>query len=145
MPPHSLIILHTDLIHGNVEGLTRLATLVALAREEEKGSPVLYFDARLCYGPQVVRDHAAAARCPLLLANMRAADRNLLPDAQAATILSAGPLRLGVIGELAQALDFAVDRECGAADWVADVLGEALEDYLATHRPVNVRLGRLEA
>jgi 2',3'-cyclic-nucleotide 2'-phosphodiesterase (5'-nucleotidase family) len=31
-----------------------------------------------------------------------------------------------VIGELAQALDFATDRECGVADWMADVLRERM-------------------
>jgi 2',3'-cyclic-nucleotide 2'-phosphodiesterase (5'-nucleotidase family) len=31
-----------------------------------------------------------------------------------------------VIGELAQSLDFATDRECGVADWMADVLRERM-------------------
>ncbi|MEY4531566.1 MAG: hypothetical protein RLZZ156_2287 [Deinococcota bacterium] len=37
-------ILHTNDIHGRIEGLARVATLVAEAREETK-HPVLYFDA----------------------------------------------------------------------------------------------------
>jgi 2',3'-cyclic-nucleotide 2'-phosphodiesterase (5'-nucleotidase family) len=50
------------------------------------------------YGPQVVRDHAAAAGYPLVLANLRGPDGCLLPGAQPSVILSAGPLRLGLIG-----------------------------------------------
>jgi 2',3'-cyclic-nucleotide 2'-phosphodiesterase (5'-nucleotidase family) len=135
MPSHSLALLHTNDIHGRVEGLARIATLVERTREEEKGGPVLYFDAgdaeeptsrlsnltrgsamhRLLsvagcdaavagngawvrYGPQVLRDYAAKARYPLLLANLRTTDGNLLPGVQPATILYAGSLRLGVIG-----------------------------------------------
>jgi 2',3'-cyclic-nucleotide 2'-phosphodiesterase (5'-nucleotidase family) len=146
MPPHSIIILHTNDIHGNVHGLARIATLVEQKRQEEEGSPVLYFDAGdaeepssrlsnltkgsamhrllgaagcdaavvgnggwLRYGPQVVRDHAAAARYPLLLANLRGPDGNLLPGAQPAVILSAGSLRLGLIGMTAAIHAFSQD------------------------------------
>ncbi len=41
----SLIILHTNDIHGRVEGLARIATLVEQTRAENPGVPVLYFDA----------------------------------------------------------------------------------------------------
>ena len=135
MPPHLLILLHTNDIHGNVGGLARIATLVEQTRREEEGAQVLYLDAgdveeptsrlsnltkgtamhRLLsmagcdaavvgngawirYGPQVVRDHAAKARYPLLLANLRTAQGNPVPGAQPATRLQAGSLRLGVIG-----------------------------------------------
>jgi formamidopyrimidine-DNA glycosylase len=137
-PAHTikhLIILHTNDIHGRVEGLARVAALVQRTREEEKGSPVFYFDAGdveeptcrlsnltsgsamhrllsaagcdaaavgnggwLRYGPQVVGDHADAARYPLLQANLRVSDGNLLPGTQPAAILRAGPLRVGLIG-----------------------------------------------
>ena len=39
-----LIILHTNDIHGHVEGLARIATLVAQIREENSDVPVLFFD-----------------------------------------------------------------------------------------------------
>ena len=39
-----LIVLHTNDIHGRVEGLARIATLVARIRAENPGTPVLYFD-----------------------------------------------------------------------------------------------------
>lgn len=40
----SLIILHTNDIHGRVEGLARIATLVAQIKDENPETPVLYFD-----------------------------------------------------------------------------------------------------
>ncbi len=40
----SLIILHTNDIHGRIEGLARIATLVEQTRAENPGIPVLYFD-----------------------------------------------------------------------------------------------------
>jgi 2',3'-cyclic-nucleotide 2'-phosphodiesterase (5'-nucleotidase family) len=58
------------------------------------------------YGPQVVRDHAAKARYPLLLANLQTADGNPIPGAQPATCLQAGSLRLGVIGVSANMHDY---------------------------------------
>jgi 2',3'-cyclic-nucleotide 2'-phosphodiesterase (5'-nucleotidase family) len=39
-----LIILHTNDIHGRVEGLSRIATLVERIRAEDPAMPVLYFD-----------------------------------------------------------------------------------------------------
>jgi 2',3'-cyclic-nucleotide 2'-phosphodiesterase (5'-nucleotidase family) len=115
MPPHSLTLLHTNDIHGRVEDLARITTLVEQTRGEEESAPVLYFDAgdaeeptsrlsnltrgsamhRLLsvagcdaavagngawvrYGPQVLRDYAAQARYPLLLANLRTLERNRL-------------------------------------------------------------------
>src|SRR5947209_16643401 len=39
-----LIILHSNDIHGRVEGLTRIATLVEQVRADNPGVPVLYFD-----------------------------------------------------------------------------------------------------
>lgn len=45
MPPHSLVILHANDIHGRVEGIARIASLVEQARREDGDSPVLYFDA----------------------------------------------------------------------------------------------------
>jgi len=135
MPPYSLTLLHTNDIHGRVEGLARIATLVEQARHQEKDAPVLYIDAGdvedptsplsnltkgsamhrllsvagcdaavtgngawLRYGPQVVGEHAGVARYPLLLANLRTSNGRLLPGAQAATMLRAGALRLGLIG-----------------------------------------------
>jgi 2',3'-cyclic-nucleotide 2'-phosphodiesterase (5'-nucleotidase family) len=143
MPPQSLVILHTNDIHGHVEGLARIATLVERTRVEEKGRPVLYFDAGdveepssrlsnltkgsamhrllsvagcdaavtgngawLRYGPQVVGDHARAARYPLLLANLRTSDGNLLAGAPPSTILNAGPLQLGLVGVCADMNEF---------------------------------------
>ncbi len=44
----SLIILHTNDIHGRVEGLARIATLVDQVRAENPGVPVLYFDLGDC-------------------------------------------------------------------------------------------------
>lgn len=40
-----LIILHSNDIHGRVEGLARIATLVEQVRADNPGVPVLYFDA----------------------------------------------------------------------------------------------------
>ena len=39
-----MIILHTNDIHGRVDGLARVATLVERIRGEGRGAPVLYFD-----------------------------------------------------------------------------------------------------
>ena len=39
-----IVILHTNDIHGRVEGLARIATLVAQYRAENASTPVLYFD-----------------------------------------------------------------------------------------------------
>ena len=52
----------------------------------------------LRYGPQVLREHAAAARYPLLVANLRALDGGQLNGTRSTTVVEAGPLRLGLIG-----------------------------------------------
>ncbi len=39
-----LIILHTNDIHGRVEGLSRIATIVERIRAENQDVPVLFFD-----------------------------------------------------------------------------------------------------
>ena len=39
-----LIILHTNDVHGRVEGLSRIATLVERIRSDSRDMPVLYFD-----------------------------------------------------------------------------------------------------
>ncbi|MFQ5856180.1 MAG: bifunctional metallophosphatase/5'-nucleotidase [Anaerolineae bacterium] len=134
-----LIILHTNDIHGRVEGLARVATLVDRIRAENSDIPVLYFDLGDCedtssrlsnltkgtamhrlltvagcdaaavgnaawlrYGPQVLREHAEAARYPLLLANLRAADGSLMPGIQPTATLDLGRLRLGLVGVTAE-------------------------------------------
>jgi len=38
------IILHTNDLHGRVEGLARISTLAEQIRAENRGVPVLYFD-----------------------------------------------------------------------------------------------------
>ncbi len=40
----SLTILHTNDIHGRLEGLARIATLIEQIRAESQGLPVLFFD-----------------------------------------------------------------------------------------------------
>ena len=40
----AFIILHTNDIHGRVEGLSRIATLIEQIRAEKPDVPVLYFD-----------------------------------------------------------------------------------------------------
>jgi len=133
------IVLHTNDIHGRIEGLARVATLVARIRAENAGLPVLYLDAGdleepsirlsnltkgtamhrllsvagcdaavvgnaapLRYGPQVLAEHARAARYPLLLANLRTPDGAPLPGTTPHALLdvggSQGGLRLGLIG-----------------------------------------------
>jgi 2',3'-cyclic-nucleotide 2'-phosphodiesterase (5'-nucleotidase family) len=131
----SLIVLHTNDIHGRVEGLARIATLVSRIKAENPATPVLYCDcgdveepssrlsnvtkgtamhrllnaagcaaavagngAWLRYGPQVLAEHGAAARYPLLAANLRTHAGELLAGVQPAALLQAGSLRLGVIG-----------------------------------------------
>ena len=102
-----LTILHTNDIHGRIEGLARVATVVGRIRAESD-HPVFYVDAGdveetttrisnitkgaamhrllstagcdvatagnagwLRYGPGVLAEHAAAARHPILLANLK--------------------------------------------------------------------------
>lgn len=131
----SLIILHSNDIHGRIEGMARIATLVEQVRAEHPGIPVLYVDGGdieesaeyisnvtrgvamhrmlsmagcqvatvgnggiLRYGSQLLEEYAAAAQYPLLLANLRTADGEILPGTVPATILEAGSLRIGLIG-----------------------------------------------
>jgi 2',3'-cyclic-nucleotide 2'-phosphodiesterase (5'-nucleotidase family) len=130
-----VIILHTNDIHGRVEGLARVATLVARIRAEHPDTPVLYLDAGdveettsrlsnltkgvamyrllsragcdaatignggpLRYGVEVLAEYAAAARYPLLLANLRTQDGAPLDGTHLRVTLDAGELRLGVVG-----------------------------------------------
>ncbi len=139
----TLIILHTNDIHGRVEGLARIATLVGQIRAENPDTSVFYFDcgdveepssrlsnitkgtamhrllnaagcdaavtgngAWLRYGPQVLAGHGAAARYPLLLANLRTLAGDLFEGVQPVALLQAGPVRLGVIGVSADMPDF---------------------------------------
>jgi 2',3'-cyclic-nucleotide 2'-phosphodiesterase (5'-nucleotidase family) len=50
------------------------------------------------YGPQIVAEQARVARYPLLLANLRTPEGALLPGMHATVLLTAGALRLGLIG-----------------------------------------------
>jgi 2',3'-cyclic-nucleotide 2'-phosphodiesterase (5'-nucleotidase family) len=50
------------------------------------------------YGYQVLADYAKAADYPLLLANLRLPDHEVLPGVQSTILLNAGTLRLGIIG-----------------------------------------------
>jgi 2',3'-cyclic-nucleotide 2'-phosphodiesterase (5'-nucleotidase family) len=130
-----VILLHTNDIHGRVEGLARVATLVARIRAEHPGAPVLYLDAGdieetttrlsnltkgvamhrllslagcdaatignggpLRYGAEIIAEYAAAARYPLLLANLRTQDGAPIAGTRLRVTLDAGDLRLGVIG-----------------------------------------------
>lgn len=129
-----LTVLHTNDIHGRIEGLGRVATLVERARIGADG-PVLYLDAGdveetttrvsnltkgtamhrllnaagcdaatvgnaawLRYGPQVVAAHAAVARYPLLLANLRRADDELVEGARSHVALVRDGVRIGLVG-----------------------------------------------
>jgi|SRR5579863_3632341 len=131
----SLIILHSNDIHGRIEGLARIATLVEQVRTEHPGIPVLYVDGGdieesaeyisnvtrgvamhrllsiagcevatvgnggiLRYGSKLLEEYAAAADYPLLLANLRTVDGEILPGTVPTTILEAGSLRIGFIG-----------------------------------------------
>lgn len=131
----SITILHTNDIHARIEGLARIATLVARVRAGQPGTPALFFDAGdsedtavrlsnltkgaamhrllsaagcdaaavgnaapLRYGPEVLASHAAAARYPLLLANVRQPDGAPLPGVQPSLLIAAGGARLGLIG-----------------------------------------------
>lgn len=138
----SCIILHSNDIHGRLDGLARIATLVERIRADHPDVPVLYVDAgdsedstnrlsnltkgavmhRLLslagcdaavvgnaatvrYGPQVLADHAALARYPLLLANLRLSDGTPVPGVQPSMRLDLGTLRFGLIGITADDID----------------------------------------
>lgn len=130
-----MIILHSNDIHGRIEGLARIATLVDQTRARNAGEPVLYVDlgdieeptqrlssltkgvamhrllsvagcevaavgngGPMRYGPQVLPEYAAAARYPLLVANLRQPDGTVVPGARTSTLLEIGGVRLGLIG-----------------------------------------------
>lgn len=131
----SLTILHTNDVHGRIEGLARIATLVAQIRAAQPGVPTLYLDAGdseetanrlsnltkgaamhrllsaagcdaaavgnaapLRYGHDVLADHAAVARYPLLLANMRLPDGAPVPGVQLTALRELGGVWVGLIG-----------------------------------------------
>lgn len=139
-----VIILHTNDIHGRVEGLARIATLVRRIKEENPDASVLYFDcgdveepsqrlsnltkgaamhrllnlagcdaavsgngAWMRYGPQVLAEHGAVARYPLLLANLRQLNGEVFDGAQETAMVEVGGLRLGLIGLSASFPDLA--------------------------------------
>ena len=58
------------------------------------------------YGPQVLVDHSAAARYPLLLANLRTSNGEPLAGVQPTCLLAAGGVRLGLIGVTADTEDW---------------------------------------
>ncbi len=129
------ILLHTNDIHGRLDGLTGIATMVADIRAANPDTAVLFLDcgdsedtserlsnltkgtsmhrllraagcdaaavgnaALLRYGEAVLPDHAAVARYPFVLANLRMADGSPLPGVQLTAMLRAGALRIGLIG-----------------------------------------------
>lgn len=129
------IILHSNDMHGRIEGLARIATLVAQVRADNPTIPVIYLDAGdseetsqrlsnltkgvamhrllslagcaaatvgnggiLRYSHHILKEYAAVARYPHLLANLRNPDGSLPEGVQATTILEVGALKLGVIG-----------------------------------------------
>ncbi|MBK9944050.1 MAG: bifunctional UDP-sugar hydrolase/5'-nucleotidase [Kouleothrix sp.] len=131
----AITILHTNDIHGRIEGLARVATLVERTRAAQPATPLLYVDAGdseetsvrlsnltkgtamhhllsaagcaaatvgnaapLRYGHQVLADHAAAARYPLLLANLRLPGGAPVPGVQLTHMVAAGGMRLGLLG-----------------------------------------------
>lgn len=130
-----VIILHTNDIHGRVEGLARIATLVSRIKAENPNAAVVYFDcgdveepaqrlsnltkgagmhrllnlascdaavsgngAWMRYGPQVLAEHGATARYPLLLANLRRRNGDLFDGVRETAMAEVGGLRLGLIG-----------------------------------------------
>lgn len=130
-----LVVLHSNDIHGRVDGVARIATMVAEARAADPNTPVLYVDAGdveepsqalsnltkgaamhrllnaagcdaavagngawLRYGPQVLAEHGTVARHPLLLANLRKLNGDLLDGVQPTALLNLGDFRLGLIG-----------------------------------------------
>lgn len=131
----ALILLHTNDIHGRIDGLAQVATMVAKARIANPGTPVLYLDAGdvedssvrlsslskgiamhrllhvagcdaaavgnggiLRYTHAVLPDYASFGDYPLLLANLRTAEGDLLPGVQAGVLIDTGDLMVGLIG-----------------------------------------------
>jgi len=131
----SVTILHTNDIHGRIEGLARVATLVEQVRAAQPDRPALYVDAGdseetasrlsnltkgtamhrllsaagcdaaavgnaapLRYGHQVLVDHAAAARYPLLLANLRLPDGSPVPGVQLTARRELAGIHIGLLG-----------------------------------------------
>lgn len=134
----SFTILHTNDIHGRIEGLARIATMVAEIRAAST-MPVMYFDlgdveetssrissltkgaamhrllrvagcdaatigngGPMRYGHQVLPEYAAAAQYPLVLANLRLPNGDVVPGVQPTALLNVGELRLGLIGVTAE-------------------------------------------
>ncbi len=138
----SFTILHTNDIHGRIEGLARAATLIGghshnLLPNGEWVGRVLIAQAGQ-YAEHVGRIDLAwdgdtlnvlRVAClpvgddlppsPIVLAAIEA------QEAEAARFLDQ------VVGELAQSLDFAEDRECGVANLMADALRVRLQADVA--------------
>ena len=83
-----VIILHTNDIHGRVEGLARVATLVARIRAEHADTPVLYLDAGDV--------EETTSRLSNLTKGVAMHRLLSLAGCDAATIGNGGPLRYGV-------------------------------------------------
>jgi 2',3'-cyclic-nucleotide 2'-phosphodiesterase (5'-nucleotidase family) len=130
-----LIILQSADIHGEIDGLTRIATLVEDVRRENPDTPVLYIDngdsqdrdnwfsahsngvgmyqllsAAGCqasvmsnknikkYGVAILQRYAEVSDFPILVCNLFLPDGKPIPGTAPSTILSAGDLKIGVIG-----------------------------------------------
>lgn len=128
-------ILHSNDIHGRIDGLARIATLVKQERAASPQLPILYLDGGdieessvrlsnltrgtgmhrllaaagcdvatigngglLRYGYEILKEYGEASVFPQLLANLRLPNGMVPEGVQAATILKAGELHLGVIG-----------------------------------------------
>jgi 2',3'-cyclic-nucleotide 2'-phosphodiesterase (5'-nucleotidase family) len=83
-----IIILHTNDIHGRIEGLARVATLVARIRAEHPDTPVLYLDAGDV--------EETTSRLSNLTKGVAMHRLLSLAGCDAATIGNGGPLRYGV-------------------------------------------------
>jgi hypothetical protein len=92
-----VIILHTNDIHGRVEGLARVATLVARIRAEHADTPVLYLDAGDI--------EETTSRLSNLTKGVAMHRLLSLAGCHAATIGNGGPLRYGpqILAEYADA------------------------------------------
>src|SRR4051812_11151759 len=85
---HSLIILHTNDIHARIEGLARVATLVAETRAAHPGMPVLYVDAGDLEDGSVQVSNLTKGTALHQVARVA--------GCQVATVGNAAPLRYGV-------------------------------------------------